>query len=442
MLKNAAKGNLGRDFWLFRSGQLVSVMGNACSDIALAWWVLDVTKSAIYMSYILSTAVFIRVIVIPFLGPLGDRFERKKLIIISDVSRGLLFLVLGSMAFLKYFSLPIVLFIYGLEAIGTGLFHATSISIVPQLVTTDKLQKAIRQTFVVSSMGKVSGGLIGGGLIALLGTSGAFFVNGISFFVATLATFLIKSDTNPRKDEHNLKLLYQKQNPIKTWWHEFLEGFRILWKVSVFFWILMLSMVMNIVSVPFNIALPAFIKMVASYPAWFLGMLYSSLSVGYIVGTMFLDKARRGKIPRHIILLVGNLMSGTGVLLIPLLPSMSLQIASIFMIGVGTSLFNVLLQTQKTLVTPDMYRSRLESLSKFFAGLIAPLGISMCGVFISVFGAGSALIWMGIIIIIFTPLFLMVPNFKEFFGLKPDDAQSFFHKYYQKADVKGEQVKI
>ena len=45
-LNGIARGfGLGSDFWLFQAGQMISIVGDACGNIALAWWILDVTAS-------------------------------------------------------------------------------------------------------------------------------------------------------------------------------------------------------------------------------------------------------------------------------------------------------------------------------------------------------------------------------------------------------------
>lgn len=69
--------SLGKDFWNFRAGQLISLLGDSCSNIALAWWILDKTHSAIAMSSVLAPAMLVRIFLLPLMGPLGDNFSRS-----------------------------------------------------------------------------------------------------------------------------------------------------------------------------------------------------------------------------------------------------------------------------------------------------------------------------------------------------------------------------
>lgn len=66
--------SLGRDFWMFRFGQLASLLGDGCGMIALSWWVLDKTGSAASISVVLAPAMVVRVVLLPFMGPLADQF--------------------------------------------------------------------------------------------------------------------------------------------------------------------------------------------------------------------------------------------------------------------------------------------------------------------------------------------------------------------------------
>jgi hypothetical protein len=40
---SASDSRLGRDFWVFQTGQTISTVGGSCGNIALAWWILDHT---------------------------------------------------------------------------------------------------------------------------------------------------------------------------------------------------------------------------------------------------------------------------------------------------------------------------------------------------------------------------------------------------------------
>jgi MFS family permease len=107
--KNIFNSKLGKDFWNYRLGQVVSLLGDSCSNIALAWWILDKTGSAAKMSSELAPAMAIRIFLMPLFGPVADRFSRKNLIIIADIWRFFFTLLLAGMVYFNYFNLYVVM---------------------------------------------------------------------------------------------------------------------------------------------------------------------------------------------------------------------------------------------------------------------------------------------------------------------------------------------
>src|SRR5204863_7852546 len=97
-LKRSRRPRLGKDFWLYQMGQTISTIGDACGNIALAWWILDATHAPEMISTVLAPAMVVQMILTPTLGPLGDRLSRKRLILISDVVRGMAMAVLTWLA--------------------------------------------------------------------------------------------------------------------------------------------------------------------------------------------------------------------------------------------------------------------------------------------------------------------------------------------------------
>src|SRR4026207_462574 len=105
-LNTATRSNLGTDFWLYQTGQTISTVGDACGNIALTWWILDVTNSPAMISTILAPAMVVQMLLTPLLGPLGDRLSRKSLILKADLIRAVTIAVLASLALRESFVLP------------------------------------------------------------------------------------------------------------------------------------------------------------------------------------------------------------------------------------------------------------------------------------------------------------------------------------------------
>ena len=77
-----------RNFFLLWQGQMVSVLGDALYDIALNFFVLEMTGSTVIMGTVMALVTVPRILLGPAAGVFVDRYDRKKLIIFGDVVRG------------------------------------------------------------------------------------------------------------------------------------------------------------------------------------------------------------------------------------------------------------------------------------------------------------------------------------------------------------------
>src|SRR6266851_2751108 len=323
---------LGRDFWLFRFGQAISIVGDSCGAIALAWWILDATGSAAVMSSVLAPAMLVRIFLMPLFGPLGDRVARKKLIVVSDVWRGGLTCLLAVMAYHGRFALPAVIGLYVLTAIGSALYGPASTSIVPQLVTSDNVNRAFQQSQVIASAGAILGGLTGGVLVSLLGVPTALAIDATSFLVGAATAQLIRADTRPGGMAGAFEPDLVRESVVARWMLDLTRGFRFLYGVRVLFALALVAMLLNFVLAPLFVVLPVLVKQGRGLPPWYLGALESSIGAGAIVGAILTGWFCRTLMNDRAVVLGIGLM-GTAVAALPWAPGLALPIVGMLSIG-------------------------------------------------------------------------------------------------------------
>ncbi|USS40327.1 MFS transporter [Thermococcus aggregans] len=88
---------LNKNFWLYAIGRWVSQAGWVIQDIAVPLYVLDKTGSGAIMSLFILVELIPRLLVNPIAGVIGDRYNRKKLMVWLDIARGVL--LFGVIAF-------------------------------------------------------------------------------------------------------------------------------------------------------------------------------------------------------------------------------------------------------------------------------------------------------------------------------------------------------
>ncbi len=118
----------------------------------------------------------------PLAGALADRVDQRGLMIAADVGRALVFVVMA--ALLPPFVALLTLFV--VAAVLESVFRPSGRSAIPALVERDELMSANAWLVSALNVGAAIGPVIGGGLVAAVGVSGALYVNAATFLGSAL----------------------------------------------------------------------------------------------------------------------------------------------------------------------------------------------------------------------------------------------------------------
>jgi MFS family permease len=164
-------------------GRLISLMGGSAAYIALIAAIYGHTGSAAWVSAALLAGVVGSVIGAPGAGWVGDRFDRRRVLIATDLASAL---VAGAMAL--FVDEPAALVgLFGLLAIVTSPFGPASAAAMPNLVGEQRIARANSLVAATSSAGYLLGPLAGGLLLGVGVSTGTLFaVDAASFVVSAL----------------------------------------------------------------------------------------------------------------------------------------------------------------------------------------------------------------------------------------------------------------
>jgi MFS transporter, DHA3 family, macrolide efflux protein len=425
-MKTARGSRLGRDFWLYQGGQVISTVGDACGNIALTWWILDVTGSSAMISSILAPAMIVQMSLTPVLGPLGDRLSRKRLILSSDLVRGVAIAALATMALRGSFAVPVIIGIYALFAAGSALFNSNNMSIVPQLVPADALQGAVQMSQSVNAIGRVVGGAVAGILVSTVGVGWTLLVDAASFGIAALMTAAIVGSVRGAAGAGTTDAADHRTSSFST---ELTDGFAAVHRVPLLFSLCIAIAFFNLLLSPMQVLLPTYAKVTRQMPAWFLGGLESSLGGGIIVGALGIGILE--KTPRLLSsVVVGLLLLGAGTAFLSHVPGIVAPMALMFLIGLGAAWTNIPIGTRVSVAVPDHFRSRVNSIFAFIFDASAPIGVAAGGALVAWFGVTVTMSWLGILMLIAVPVLFLMPGFTEFFRASPSELTDHFLKAY------------
>jgi MFS family permease len=179
---------------VYFTGQLLSTIGTWMQTLAQSWLVLELTDRSDRLGVMVALQFTPLLVLGALAGVLADRFENRRLLVITSAVSGLLAFALGLVVATDHVT---IWWIYGF-ALAFGLVMAverpTMQAIVFQLVGRDRLTSAIGINGTILTTGRLLGPGIAGLLIARFGLALCFFVNAASYLVVIAALLLLRAD--------------------------------------------------------------------------------------------------------------------------------------------------------------------------------------------------------------------------------------------------------
>jgi MFS family permease len=340
-------------------GRLISVTGGAAAYTALMFTVWHETHSATWQSVALLLTFGVVGILSPLTGHFGDRFDRRKVMMISEiVAAGVFF----AMAFVDA-PKPLIALAF-VSAMAEAPFWSASSAAIPNLVEREEdIAWANSLLGLGRNAGIMIGPVIGGVLLTALGASWVFAINGATFVVSVLLTVSVKANYSR---EHSAAEQEEHQG--------ILAGLRFIWRdrplrIMVMAWTVFL--------------LGAGMGMVADAPlaehfgagsAGF-GLLIACWGLGSVVGSLLGRKLTARTEPLWLVLgAAGIAISGAGIFFASTFP---VVLISLLVMGMSDGITIVAEQGIMMRRSPDAVRSRVNA---GFEALLS-IGIAVAYIF-------------------------------------------------------------
>ncbi len=213
-----------RNLWL---GSVISQLGDWFNVIAAAELITRLTDSGIALSYLFLARFLPLFLLSPFAGILADRFDRRRIMVLSDVLRGVTvlgFLFIRDPADIWLFYLLTILQ-FSLSALFTPARGAVLANVVrhEELVAANALDSLTWSTMLAL------GAFLGGIVAALFGAETAFVADAVSFLVSAWFISRIGLERAERPLTTDRRPLPEQEPPVGGRF-AFLDGFRYLWR--------------------------------------------------------------------------------------------------------------------------------------------------------------------------------------------------------------------
>ncbi|HSE48598.1 MAG TPA: MFS transporter [Terriglobales bacterium] len=355
-----------RNYRLFFSGQLISLIGTWMDTVAEAWLVYRLSHSPL----LLGVAAFASQIPVFLLAPLGgvlaDRYDRRKILLWTQALSGIQAMILAILTLTHVVTIWHVIIL----AAGLGIVNAidmpTRQAFVVDMVSRDDLMNAIALNSSMFNGARVVGPAVAGLVVAAIGEGWCFFANAVSYLAVITGLVMMKMERRQRHSQMPSAL-----SQIK-------EGFRFVAGEKAVRALLILLGVVSLFGMSYSVLMPVFADQILKAGPRGLGLLMGCAGVGALAGAVSLALKREVKGLGRWIMLGA---SGFGVALILFSQSRMVWLSCVVLLCAGYALM-VQMSSSNTLIqsmVPDRLRGRVMAIyAATFMGM-APLGALLSG---------------------------------------------------------------
>ena len=188
-----------KNILLFSLGKGISTFGTTIYTFAIGLYILKASGSGLTFAVNLSISMLPVILLMPLGGALADRWNKKSIIITTDLLNGILFLSLYLVTRDRSLPLPLL---YGTTLLSTSFTVLFSVAIEaskPLLVREERLMSINSVDKIIDSSVAILGPVMGGIVFALLDIRTFILINGISFILSALIEVFLNFTSTPKK---------------------------------------------------------------------------------------------------------------------------------------------------------------------------------------------------------------------------------------------------
>jgi len=365
-----------RNFQLFFSGQLISLIGTWMQTVAQSWLVYKLTGSSLRLGAVGFASQIPVFLLAPIGGMVADRVNRHRIVIATQIASMILALILAVLTLTNRVTVPQIFVLAALLGVVNAFDIPGRQSFLVDMVGREDLMNAIALNSSMFNGARVIGPAIAGILVARIGEGWCFFANGVSYIAVIAGLLLMRIECTPRS---------KSDSPLA----DIIEGFRWVSRAAPIRALLLLLGLVSLVGMPYTVLMPIFADRILHGGARGLGILMGFTGVGALLGALTL--ALRSGV-RGLGRLVALTCAGFGVSLIAFAFSRYFWLSAVLLIPAG---FCIMLQMacSNTLIqsmVPDALRGRVMAVySMMFMGM-APFGALLGGAIADRVGAPTA----------------------------------------------------
>ena len=377
-----------RNYRLLWLGLLVSFAGSQMQLAAVHWHIREITGTpdplalgGIGLARILPVLVFSTIG-----GVVADTFERRKIIFITQTVMALVALALAGITFGGQAQIWHIYLLTAIQGAANAFDLPARQAMVPNLVPGKDLPNAFSLNAIASNAGAVGGPVLGGIVIATLGTGYTYLINAISFGAVLLALLLMRNVPQDLRTPSGINL-------AAIW-----DGIKFIFNKKL----ILATMITDFFATFFasaNTMMPIVARDWLNVGEVGYGWLMSGQAIGSVaVGLLFSQLGELRNQGR--LFLAAVAVFGISTILFGLSGNFLFTMFTLIIMGAADAVSTIIRNTIRQLATPDSIRGRMTSINQIFFMGGPQLGEVEAGVVGALFGIQFAVVSGGVGVLI------------------------------------------
>lgn len=367
------------DYRIYVVGWLVALMGTRIQTVAITWEMYQRTGEALSLGLVgLTLAIPTMLLALPA-GYLADRFERRKLVMLSLVGMTMTSLGLGYLSYTQG-PTPLMYMMLFLDATAIVLGRPARTAMLPQIVPREVFPNAVTWNTSLMQLASVIGPAIGG-FVIVFSVPSAYVISAVGslFFIAILTRLHYRPGPRPSQPRNLATLL---------------QGVRFVWDERILLTLMSLDLFAVLLGGAVYL-LPIFAEDILNVGATGYGWLQAAPAAGSAVmalSLVYLPPMKRAG--RTLLLAIAGF--GVATIIFGFSTSFPLSWLMLFLTGALDNISMVVRQTLTQLLTPDEMRGRVSAVGSIFVGASNELGGLESGLVAQYFGPVFSVVSGGI----------------------------------------------
>jgi MFS family permease len=364
-----------RNYRLFFGGQTVSLVGSWVTRVATSWLVYRLTGSELLLGVVAFASQIPMLLLAPFGGVLGDRWDRRRILIVTQVLSALQSLALAVLVFSDCIT---VAYLVGLQLVQ-GIINAFDTParqafVVEMVEEPDDLPNAIALNSSMFNVSRIIGPTIAGILIAAVGEAWCFLLDAVSYVavIASLLAMRFIRRERVRKEAHMID--------------ELRAGLRYITGFAPVAALLLQVTLVSVMGMPYAVLMPVIAAKILHGGPHTLGLLMTATGTGALLGTVYLA-ARHTVLGLGKVIVFATIGLSAGLMAFSFSNTLVVSLAVLPLVGAGMMLQSAAANTILQTVVDEKLRGRVMAFYSMAVLGTQPLGSLAAGALASRIGA-------------------------------------------------------